>query len=429
MPPQNNGIIPTMKTTEKKITFSTYILQAVLCFFLAFLCFHRELALWNFIYLILLCSTGFLFLNQLVQMITQHKSLFTLTSTLKLIVFFGFFLYALFHPHQTALFVPWIIGWYALLIASVQAINYYVYRRDSLRGTFWRFVLFLVSLVFGLILVFGHQERLHFLSVISGVWLVFYGISCFIEALRQIVCETAQRKLRKHTCISSSILLSALVPIRAFSSISGLGKSEKLSEKMQEDVEVFIYLKGSGPESLGHVDVAFKDKIYSYGLHDPKHRKLNGTLGDGVLIVADRTSFLAEHLQTEHKLIISYGIALNDSQKKILQARIDELMSRTVLWQCAYQEGNTQAHDYASRVAKETNCLMYKFTHRKFRTYFVLSTNCVLLADHLLRCDELDLFDFNGIVTPGSYLTFLNTEYLRNHTLVTSRHIYDKNSL
>lgn len=56
---------------------------------------------------------------------------------------------------------------------------------------------------------------------------------------------------------------------------------------------------------------------------------------------------------------------------------------------------------------------MYKFANGKFKTYFVFSTNCVLLADELLHCKELDLIPIGGIVTPGTYLEFLNTEYLR----------------
>lgn len=54
---------------------------------------------------------------------------------------------------------------------------------------------------------------------------------------------------------------------------------------------MFIYLKESGPESLGHVDISFQGNIYSYGCHDPHHRGLFGTLGDGVLIVSKREAF------------------------------------------------------------------------------------------------------------------------------------------
>ena len=69
---------------------------------------------------------------------------------------------------------------------------------------------------------------------------------------------------------------------------------------------------------------------------------------------------------------------------------------------------------------------MYKFANGKFKTYFVFSTNCVLLADELLHCKELDLIPIGGIVTPGTYLEFLNTEYLRPGGMVVERTIYKR---
>ena len=91
------------------------------------------------------------------------------------------------------------------------------------------------------------------------------------------------------------------------------------------DLEVFIYLKESGPESLGHVDISFKNRIYSYGCHDPENRELFGTLGDGVLIVSDRNSFLENAIQNDEKTIIGYKIELTENQKAIIQKKIDNL--------------------------------------------------------------------------------------------------------
>ncbi|MBO7703888.1 MAG: hypothetical protein J6S26_05520, partial [Solobacterium sp.] len=122
---------------------------------------------------------------------------------------------------------------------------------------------------------------------------------------------------------------------------------------------------------------------------------------------------------------------LSDEQKAIVEKRIDRMMERTVPWKCAAAlcheagEDMNACQDYASRVYKETFCDMFKFTNGKFRTYFISATNCVILADELIRSRDLSLVDLTGFVTPGAYLSFLNTEYLKQDSIVVSRTLYE----
>jgi hypothetical protein len=107
-------------------------------------------------------------------------------------------------------------------------------------------------------------------------------------------------------------------------------------------------------------------------------------------------------------------------------------MERAIPWKCdaqlAREAGKDMEpyNDYASRVYKETFCEMYKFSSGKFRTYFISSTNCVILADELIRNRDLRLIDLTGLITPGAYLSFLNTQYLKKNTPVISRIFYEK---
>ena len=149
-------------------------------------------------------------------------------------------------------------------------------------------------------------------------------------------------------------------------------------------------------------------------------------------MVSDREAFLKHALKSEDKTIISYGLTLNEEQKKRLRQRIDAMMERAYTWRPDAQllaEGEPiegEAKDYASRVRNATRAHMYKFANGKFKTYFVFSTNCVLLADELLHCKELDLIPIGGIVTPGTYLEFLNAEYLRPSGMVVERTVYKR---
>ena len=69
--------------------------------------------------------------------------------------------------------------------------------------------------------------------------------------------------------------------------------------------------------------------------------------------------------------------------------------------------------------------LRYDPAKGKFRTYFISSTNCVMLADELIRNKDLSLVYLSGLVTPGAYLSFLNSEYLKPNTPVISRTLYE----
>ena len=126
-----------------------------------------------------------------------------------------------------------------------------------------------------------------------------------------------------------------------------------------------------------------------------------------------------------------YGIRLTDAEKQILRGRIQELMSRAMPWDCAAaaaernHQDSSRINDYASKIYKTTHCEMFKFSSGKFRTYFAASTNCVLLADELIRSKNLNLIDIAGFATPGAYLSFLNSQYLLKTTPVRTRTIYE----
>ena len=80
--------------------------------------------------------------------------------------------------------------------------------------------------------------------------------------------------------------------------------------------------------------------------------------------------------------------------------------------------------DYASLLSEVVPTRFYKFKSGKFKTYFVLGTNCVLLADQLIGAAGTDILKVGGIITPGTYYDYLNREFLRNNSLVISRKAY-----
>ena len=76
---------------------------------------------------------------------------------------------------------------------------------------------------------------------------------------------------------------------------------------------------------LGHADLIYRGFVISYGCYDPHNRHLFGTMGDGVVLMADRNPYIYNCLKNENKTLISFGIALDEEQKKRLNDRLLEV--------------------------------------------------------------------------------------------------------
>ena len=338
---------------------------------------------------------------------------------------------------QPQLFLPWIhvvFGWWMLGTGFLSMVDCYINLHDHLPGAPGSFLTGLISITLALFMILGHNMSIktNVLSVIAGVYFILYGIIGLLFHISLII-HSNQPGIHSWS-YSTPVFMNAFMPLRFYNSIHELKLASRLEVKKEEiptDLHVYIYLKGKGPEMFGHIDISYKGTIWSYGNHDPKTRRLLGTYGDGVLIKADEKRFLQESIGTDGKTVICYGIRITEEQGKLIENRIAGLMKRAVRWKCdaeiAHDRGKdmSSCRDYASRVYKETFCEMYKFTKGKYRTYFISSTNCVMIADELIRNPDLHLIDLNGIVTPGSYLSFLNTEYLKPDSIVVSRTLYE----
>lgn len=307
------------------------------------------------------------------------------------------------------------------------AIDAWVRNHDGQPGAMRRMLFAIYGTLISIFLLFGRQLniKVEILSITAGIFFILYGIESLIVFFRH---HHPDSFIARHSNLSLALpmLLSAFYPLRACISIKALQKriaNEEQHITQKPDLWVYFYLKDTGMEIFGHVDIAYKDTIYSYGCHDPHNRKLMGTLGDGVLIVSDRESFIRTNAEVDHKIVLGYGLYLSDKEKIVLEKKIQELMARTTPWHCdAELYKDDSIHDYASRMWKGAHCAFYKFTEGKFRTYFVASTNCVLLADTLIRNKDLSLVTLTGFIAPGAYLTFLNQEYKAGN--IPTRTIY-----
>ena len=101
-------------------------------------------------------------------------------------------------------------------------------------------------------------------------------------------------------------------------------------------------------------------------------------------------------------------------------------MKNTYPWNHKQDKNYKNASSYAGRLYKKTKAKFYKFKSGKYKTYFVLGTNCCFLADDIIGASGMDILSINGIITPGTYYDYLNRSFKRKNSNIIYKEIYNK---
>lgn len=326
------------------------------------------------------------------------------------------------------------IGYYQILMAIINIMSYVVMVNDGVKHQVDTLIRAIIHLLFGLsslVLPTAIDSTL----IRVGWYFILLGFASIIDgrdAAKQAV-RTISHKRRWR--IGAPVIFTALLPdtlIRRFNQYfteEDTTSSSKLEENLAtylqynaEDLEVFIHVGKTGFDRVGHVDISYKDRVYSYGNHDIESRKVFDLLGDGVLFVADKFKYI-EFCMEEGSTVMVYAIRLSSQQKIELEAELTELMSATYPWQLTK---DSQKQDYIGKMQAATNAALYKFSRSKFKTYFVLGTNCVLLSDQLIGTSGADVLALNGVMTPGAYLEYFEREAQKEWSLISAKFIINE---
>lgn len=328
---------------------------------------------------------------------------------------------------------------YQLLLAAMNGITYWIYKKDGtpgrlryLRGAIW-YALLSIPAIFSPIINTDGQ------FLILGIYLFNLGRTRFMDGV--LFNQSAKDTLKRRVRVSLPIVLVALVPSRVLSKIN-----HYLADHQQVDVnEAFNQIKDPNATAeievlvhtsdkkglfgaMGHVDIAYNGRVYSYGNYDLLSERLFGSVGDGILFSVPKEDYINMCLNEEDKTLFAYGLDLTIEQQKSFEDELRHLMSLTVPFvpssEPIVEKNGVQEPMYLSHLKTDLKADVYKFTTSKFKTYFVLSTNCVLLADTLLGKTGTDVVSVKGFIAPGTYQEYLDREYERPHSNVITRKVY-----
>ena len=272
--------------------------------------------------------------------------------------------------------------------------------------------------------------------LIIGIYFILYGLCDLKDALFAYYHIQIKSFIRHKVRIELPIVLSVLIPSKVLKTINGLSYDEVIKENKSDqkpDIEVLIHMTPSGYSALGHVDLCINGYVITYGNYDASSYRLFDAIGDGVLMVVKKEEYIEFCKRDTNKTLVGFGLMISDEKKIAIKKRIRTIFDLLYPWECDYKKAmktndidkmNKSLTYYANRIYKATGAKMYKFKKSKFKTYFVFTTNCVLLADSILEKAGVDLLGINGIITPGTYYDYLNREFQKETLFVVSRRVY-----
>ena len=158
-------------------------------------------------------------------------------------------------------------------------------------------------------------------------------------------------------------------------------------------------------------------------------------IGDGILLIADRDSYIKYNVENLNRYLVCFGLKLTDSEKRSIRKRITYLFNNnTVDWQPDAELADLNiipAGEY-----KEVSSDLYRYANAKFKKitkgrnkkFFVLRTNCAIITDYVLGSINSTILNINGLIAPGTYYEYLNNEFMKKNSNVITRKIYTKNN-
>ena len=331
-----------------------------------------------------------------------------------------------------------VIGVYQIFHASINLVTYVLYRKNKIRPRFRLLLDGLVLVFLGGTSLLSSTGNSVFQLFVLGAYFCLYGVSNIRDGFL-FEKEIGKNHLKRRVRMSLPIALAALIPASTLAKINkfmqenaderedihlGMVKSGKTAE-----LEIFIHTAETSLFSaIGHVDICYQGRVISYGNYDPSSETLFGMVGDGVLYFCDRDKYIDLCKRESQKTLFGYGIDLTPEMEKAVQKKLAELKQLTIPWEPSADKIMTgdgkEDYTYAYKIRHETDGELYKFIKSKFKSYFVLSTNCVLLADTIVGQAGTDILSPKGFIAPGTYQAYLNREFEKPNSIVVSKHVY-----
>lgn len=364
----------------------------------------------------------------------SRLSLFLINSSMAAMIYFK--------PEIIISIIPIFFGIYAIFSGLIRLLTYIQYRINNVPRRGFIILGAIVLIVLGILIIFNPIASILPISNVIGLFFTLYGLSFILDGLLEGLSSETKNSFKRRIRISLPVFMVALIPHKILMKINKLLETEELNradltvskENTPFDLEVLIHVAEKGTGAFGHVDIWYNGKVMTYGSYDESTYKFAGAISDGVFIEIDNKDKYIEFSQkVMNKTLFGFGLKLTEEQKIRVEEKIEEIKENLYVWKPRSQIDEEQGielekkrTDYASMVYDNLKGKFYKFLKGPFKTYFVLNTNCVLLADKIVGQSGIDVVKISGLISPGAYFEFFNREFMKKNSFVIRRTIYYK---
>lgn len=279
------------------------------------------------------------------------------------------------------------------------------------------------------------------LVFLYGIYLILFSFSYLFENFRSF---TKNVHLKNFIISLPSIILFFL-PIALFKDLNSMIREDpeeilKLQEKdSNEDPDLVIYIQarpGIIP-GLGHVDMYFNGNVYSFGDYNHKSTYFGGLISDGIAAILAPVIHITYELKDNNKMVLGYGLKLTEEEKEKVQNKLDEVFKDSVKWdpQIKLKDGTfavldpSSYVDDGSRIFLSNIAYFYKF--KKGSPYYMycgVVENCAKFINDIVGVTGVKLKTLSNIISPGSYLAYLNRLYKSKDSRVYERRLFTINN-
>ncbi|MFI3208901.1 MAG: hypothetical protein R3Y40_07170 [Eubacteriales bacterium] len=324
------------------------------------------------------------------------------------------------------------------LLGICSLISFLQYRREKSSAPLRYLLSAILHIVFSVLFIRYFTNHQTVGSKFIGLYLVLIGSTFFLDGLAQAVPDAYINRFKNHLRIALPAYLAAFIPLRVLNGMNEYFKEnteegldfEVVKDEREVNVEVYVHVSKLLKGTTGHVDIAIDDVIYCYGTYDRESLKWGGIVGTGVLYeVYNKEEYLTFCKSERQETIFEFGLALTEEELERVKVHIGKMKSRTYIWLCKSQRAEKMGEDTspyqepACKLSRATRTVFYKFNTGAYKYYWFLGTNCVKFTDDILRASGMRTI-LTGIITPGTYFSFLNDAFMKGNSSVISRTIH-----
>jgi len=301
--------------------------------------------------------------------------------------------------------LPIIIGIYILIIGIARLMTIFIYHKLP-ESKINILINSMIHFTFSFILIFYSSNNLKNITTIIGIYLILLGLS--------YIPKGSHHK-NNIKIVQIPTIFQSLKPYNDFINID-FEHYNNQDSNIEVDIEILIHVRKNQRGVFGHADFIYKGNVYSYGNYDVSTYKFSDAIGEGVLVKADKENYI-KYCKSYGKSLFSFGIKLNNEEKKQLDERFKKIMENTYI----FEKDKVVKDSYIDKLSQNANTTFYKFKDGYYKNYFFLNYNCVKFIEEII---SPDLLDFTSIKTPGTLYTHLEENYNEKDSKIVRKIIY-----